>query len=424
LSLTVNKDQAQSVDIISIDLTSHTGEVIDLIYVFSKLEIVEEIDNFVTIGSISLIDTIGLKEHTPLIGGEKINIQFRTNKSFEIYDKDFIIVKLGPENNIDPNKTEKVLTLFFASELLLENAKRQYSIGFKNKKVSNILQAVFTDLLKGKEIEIENTLNNINFIIPYWNPFKAIKYLMEKAVSNTNDSGYLFFENKNKFVFKSISSLFKEKPEVNRKIKLNKITKNDELSVNSAKSNYKFLRSVDIIKDITEGVLGNSVYTFDYANKSFMKKTLDYKKYLDNTYTLGSNSLYPKDYDFKDANVDVFNNHNEKIDDKYSFPNEINEQAKNQVRNKNRYRSLNNLPFLFKKNGDSNLTIGMVLEVEFLSVQDGKKFEDRLNGNYLISKCRHIITKKGYQQNLVLTTDAYQQDDKNITYKIGGKVNK
>jgi hypothetical protein len=420
------ENQISSVEI-SIDLESHTGKIREFENYFSELEIIEDITNFTLSGSMTFADTTSVKEYLPIIGGEKLRIKFRTSEDFDWYEKEFIVTKIGMENV--SNGRHKTIQLFFASEELLTNFKQQYSKSYKNQTPSEILSNIVTDQLKSKKTLVtEKTANSMNFVIPYWNPFQTIQFLMKRSISSiTKDSGYLFYENGESFNFESISGIFQKKAE--KEILLHQLRNADAESIAAFVGVAKYqmyLKTTDLIEDIRKGITGSSVYTFDYGTKSFMKREMEWEKFTDkNGTTIGKNSIYVDGFVHKDARVDEFTDYvNDRLLDGVDFPNAINDQSKIFLRNRNLYNILNNNSIVIGKSGDSELFAGSLVKIEQMGGEQNT-VNEKLYGKYLMKGIKHKINlTEGYTQVVLLTKPFYNSDPNNITKNINGKVNK
>jgi hypothetical protein len=420
------ENQPSSVEI-SIDLESHKGDVREFEGFFTELEIIEDITNFTLSGSMIFTDTLDLKEYLPIMGGEKLRIKFRTGEDFDWYEKEFIITKVAMENVTTGR--HKTIQLYFASEEILTNFKAQYSKSYKNKTPSDILSDVFSDQLKSKkELNSEKTSNSMNFIIPYWNPFQTIKFLMNRSMSSVSkDSGYLFYENGEGFNFESLSGIFKKT--ATKEIYLHQLRNADNQPITAFVGVAKYqtyLKTTDLIEDVRKGITGSSVYTFDYGTKSFMKREMEWEKFTDkNGVSIGKNSIYTDGFVHKDAVVDEFTGYvNDRIVEGVDFPNSINDQSKIFLRNRNLFNILNNNSLVVGKSGDSGLFCGTLVKVEQMGGEKNT-LNEKLYGNYLLKCVKHKINlTEGYNQVILMSKPFYSNDPDNVTNQITGRVNK
>jgi len=426
----LNIGNLESIIVHSIDLISLSDKKVDIINITTELIIVEEIDNFVVLGSIIIVDTIGFFEYFPVVGGETINIRFQTNQSFEIYEKSFNVTKIGREERLSKSVTHEYLKLYFSSPPLLENFKRKFSKSYSHTPIHEIVNDVFRNQLGGESLDLEETQNVANFVIPYLNPFRTIQIMSRKAISaRYNDSGYLFFENRLGFHWISMSSLLQQEVQ-ERHINLHKVVGSDD-SVDSPHTSkyigdakdFKFTKVLDISESIKSGALGATIYTFDYANKCVVKRTIDWRQYQDNTWNLGSKSFYTDSSFYPESNVSEFTNYlNDKIINEFEYPNIIYNQSKNELRDFNRLHFLNNYILLVNKRGDSDLTCGQKVLVKYMSRDSGKRWHDRFFGEYLVKSIKHVISlENGYTQVVALLKESFDRDSTGILSTINNK---
>jgi hypothetical protein len=412
---------------ITCELESLSGKIFEMEDMFSEIEIVEEVTNFTTAGSIAFTDTLSLKEFLPILGGERLRIKFQTDDKFDWYEKEFIITKLGRE--VPHQGRNKTIQLYFTSEEMLTNQLERFSKSYRNKTVSDILTDVFNTQLKSKKtLTTEGTSNSLNFIIPYWTPFETIRFLMKKGISSsTKDSGYLFFEDKNGFNFKSISGIFNQKSE--KDIIMHRMKNEQGNSLSGFVGLVKYstvLKTIDLIEDVRRGVTGGSAFTFDYATKSFMMREMEWEKFSDKTgVAMGKSSVYKDGFVNKGAVMEEFTGYiNDRVFNDIDFPNSINDQTKVHLRNKNLYHGLNSNALVIGKSGDSELTCGALVKVEHMSGIE-KEPNEKMYGNYLVKSLKHKITQgDGYEQVCLLTKPFYGKDPQGLTKTMTGRTNR
>lgn len=416
----INYENLNSVNI-DIKITNLAGKEIDITEYFLLLEIIEDITNFTVIGNLNFVDSLGLKETFPILGGEKLKIKFNTNDTFQKYEKEFIITKIGTETQINVSRNIREIKLYFSSVELLTNYKKSFSKSYKHKKISDIINEIFQKQLESKkEIEIEDTKNSISFISNYWNPFQTIRFLMNKSISSINlDSGFLFFEDKDKFNFKSITEIFKQSTD--KKLIFHRMNQESKKLVGFVGLIDYFypIKTIDLIENIKKGITGSKLVTYDYSTKSYMNSEINYEKSFETT-QMGNNLLYKENELTKNSKIEFYNNYiSDRIIDNIEYQNIIEEQSKVFLRNKILYNSLNDNSIVIGKPGDSELSCGQIIDVEQKSFAEENTYNDKMNGKMLIKSIKHKIDKdEGYKQVALLTKMFYSNDNKNITKKL------
>jgi len=157
-------------------------------------------------------------EGLPIVGTEKVVLKFEDNNKVTIGDKPELVMyvnKITPDSD-DTRKTQIKLDLVSGEFIRNENTRitKRY-----DGKISDHVKQILTEgnsigLKTKKDIsDIDETLNNCNFIGEYKKPFYIINWLSRKSISAENQkkgksAGYFFFETADGFHFKSIDSLF------------------------------------------------------------------------------------------------------------------------------------------------------------------------------------------------------------------------
>ena len=157
-------------------------------------------------------------EGLPIVGQEKVVLKFEDNNKVAIGDKPELVMyvnKITPDSD-DTRKTQIQLDLVSAE--FIRNEKTRITKRYDGK-ISDHVKQLLTEgncigLKTKKDIsDIDETLNNYNYIGNNKKPFYIINWLSRKAISAQNQkkgksAGYFFFETADGFHFKSIDSLF------------------------------------------------------------------------------------------------------------------------------------------------------------------------------------------------------------------------
>jgi len=157
-------------------------------------------------------------EGLPIVGQEMVVLKFEDNNKVTIGDKPELVMyvnKVTPDSD-DTRKTQIKLDLVSGEFIRNENTKitKRY-----DGKISDHVKQLLTEgssigLKTKKDVsDIDETLNNYNYIGNNKKPFYIINWLSRKSISAENQkkgksAGYFFFETADGFHFKSIDSLF------------------------------------------------------------------------------------------------------------------------------------------------------------------------------------------------------------------------
>jgi len=229
VDVTSNKDKEKSISLI--------GGFIELRYYESILQDSIKV-NYIFSDTGNAIDGQSVMEGLPLVGTEDVEIKMEDNNKNEL-KANLNVNKITP---IIEETTKNVISLQLVSEEYIKNEEGGMRLIHRyDGKISDHVKKI----LKGgdsegqsknqsrsfktkKEVDIETTGNNYNFIGNGRKPFYILNYLSKysvpvgsvenvstennpKSAGSNRTAGFLFFETADKFHFKSIDALFKQK---------------------------------------------------------------------------------------------------------------------------------------------------------------------------------------------------------------------
>lgn len=164
-------------------------------------------------GYLSIVDTYNFIDRVPLLGEEIISI--RTKDLFgNEFVKEFWCHKLDTLTVTD-QISSTTYKLHFSSPCDIFARSKDISRSYNNKKISDVVNNVFDELYNvpsfPSTLEYEETTGSQTLIIPDLNGIDSMSFLRRRAYSIENkSSNFLFFETKNKHVFKTHEQLIKE----------------------------------------------------------------------------------------------------------------------------------------------------------------------------------------------------------------------
>ena len=210
--ITSNEDQSKQVDLV--------GGLISIAY-FENLmsDTLRATITFTDTGTGSS-DKIkeSILEGLPIVGQEKVVLKFEDNNKITIGDKPELVMYVNKVTPISDDTRKTQIQLDLVSAEFIRNEKARITKRYDGK-ISDHVKQLLTDgnsigLKTKKDIsDIDETLNNYNYIGNNKKPFYIINWLSRKAISAKNQkkgksAGYFFFETADGFHFKSIDSLF------------------------------------------------------------------------------------------------------------------------------------------------------------------------------------------------------------------------
>jgi hypothetical protein len=408
-------DYTKDFEIVELKLTTATGETIDLKFKLIELNVFEDIWNNQTTGNLVINDAQNMLMNGPIFGYETLDVAFRT-PGLTLYRKQFRVIRVTDQEQ--GKDRELFYTIHFVTPEAVINLTQRVSKSYKSKKISDIVTDIHTTYLGGA-IDAEDTKYQHHVIIPMINPCHAINWLCTRANSSSYEgANYLYYEDKDTFRFVSMESRL-EQPTVKKYgQQVSNVRKDNvvghrpqelELNVLSIEK-YKFANQSDILENIQSGMYGNELLTHSHTRKLWKRYTFDYPTSFDNYKHLHpGNKLYSDskgNIATKDSRLKL---HSTGYDlDGYPFvPEQWIPVRISQL------QQLQNIRLIVSIPGDSERTIGQVVEMELPSPESPVKKEQvkdkYYRGRFLIQSLRHRINQDAYYTDMELVKDSTYQ---------------
>lgn len=229
----------------------------------------------------------------PIRGGESVIIDVSTAFGDFVLSDNYSMY-VYKVSGLNAEKSNEIFTLHMVSREGLTNetvrCQRKYQGNLKNTVTTILKDVLLTD--KYKEDNIEVTSNNYSFIGNNKKPFHTLTWLGPKAVPATTTvsgtsgggqtgeakgtAGFLFYENKEGFNFRSIDSLVSPTQiqigSTNREnipsYFYTQVIENNKIANEFKILNYNFEKNSDLMKSLRVGTYANKTYFYDlYTNK-------------------------------------------------------------------------------------------------------------------------------------------------------------
>lgn len=388
--------------------------------------------------TVQIVSSVSLLNVLPIRGGESVaisietasgNFEFQGERSLYVYKVSGIIQ--------DTNSETFTLNLVSREGITNETIRclRRYD-GTIDQSVKKILKDVLkTDNFK--ENNIEKTANSYSFISNQKKPFHILTWLGPKAIpessSATNTSGgeltaeakgvagFLFYENRDGFNFKSVEGLVKNtQPGTSNTKDIPKYFYRQVIEANNPINeftilNYGFEKNTDLLKNLRVGMYANATYFYNlYENRlSVIKYTL--KNEIKNASTLGVDANVAISGELGDSvsrimvrtsDIGVMDNRpgTDGITDKTPMRDET-----DMAKSSSRYNLLFTQSLNMVVPCNINLKVGDVIYAEFPRIRNSNKREadDQQSGNYLIKELRHHMEPNMLITSLKLIRDSY-----------------
>ena len=232
-----------------------------------------------------LMNSSSLFNILPIRGGEKVTISVDTAFGEFVLD-DLYVYKVS---NLDAQHSNEMFTLNLVSREGLTNETSRCETIYRGNLQTTVTKILKDDLKtkKYKSENIEGTSNDYSFIGNNRKPFHVLTWLGPKAVpangQNSGTSGeeargtagFLFYENKDGFNFRSIDSLVSStKIQTNSADKENipyylftQVIEENQTKTNFNILNYNYEKNIDLMKSLRVGMYVNKTYFYDlYSN--------------------------------------------------------------------------------------------------------------------------------------------------------------
>jgi len=192
------------------------GGFVSLMYYESILQDSVKVD-FIFADAGNSVDGKSVMEGLPVVGTEDFELEFEDNKEVKLEfggkNKNTLIVNKVTPRTVDTAKS--IITLNLVSEEFIRNEEGGSTINVRmdgklSDHITNILENF---LITEKELDIEETSNNYNFVGNNKKPYYTMNWLSKFGVPSKDGesgstAGFFFWETSEGFKFKSIDTLF------------------------------------------------------------------------------------------------------------------------------------------------------------------------------------------------------------------------
>ena len=389
----------------------------------------------------------------PIRGGEMIAF------SAEVGGTTFQFGEIDSNGNIKPNSGE--LYVYKLSDLSQPSQAQDFQLNitslefiknetsrcqkkFKPQTIDKHVREILENIMKVNpdkilDKNIEETENTYTFIGNNRKPFYTIEWLCPKSITNSvqgvsgdggsaqgkGTAGFLFYENREGFNFKSVESLVRSTTLKSNKKKAvyeyeyrgfgsigNPYNTDENTNINI----FHFNKSVDVRKALTVGQYSNLTIFYDSLNQKFSRIEYKLEREIDGKSTLGGNDEndekkipVPKDLDQYVSRL-----YSRVSDHGTLGVGELGLEASgrdpvDQAKAISRYNALFSQSLNIQVPCNTNLKIGDVIHVEFPEIKGGasKDIDRSMSGNYLISRLNHHMQPNASFSSLNLIRDSY-----------------
>ncbi len=273
--------------------TSDRKTSLDISFLFTEIDIFEDIFSPSLFGSILLVEGFDLSSSFPILGEEILELEFHT-PTFTTSIKKLFAVTAITDKTLNDNKKQVYLLNFVSIEAIVDlNTKvyRAYS-GTPSSSASQVFSSYFPT----STLYVEDSANSLKIVAPKVSPFTLINMFASKAIDKSNFGAptFLFYEDNQAHNFVSLTSLYKQGPLTTLKWaqgllrekpvegEPNRDKTPDGRSVRDINEDYMNAKSIEIttllntIDRTMSGAFGHQVIAVDPMRKSYSKLTYSY----------------------------------------------------------------------------------------------------------------------------------------------------
>jgi len=373
-----------------------------------------------------LINSSSLFNILPIRGGEKVTISVDTAFGEFVLD-DLYVYKVS---NLDAQHSNEMFTLNLVSREGLTNETSRCQTIYRGNLQTTVTKILKDDLKtkKYKSENIEGTSNDYSFIGNNRKPFHVLTWLGPKAVpangQNSGTSGeeargtagFLFYENKDGFNFRSIDSLVSStKIQTNSADKENipyylftQVIEENQTKTNFNILNYNYEKNIDLMKSLRVGMYVNKTYFYDLYSNTLDLYTYKVKDQVKNKLG-GAESIAVSD-EFGDSisRIMVRTSDRGALKPDGSVSDKLRSGA-DMAMSYSRYNLLFTQALNMVVPCNVNLKVGGIIHAEFPRIDRNTNMtsDEEQSGYYLIKELRHHFEGGQMVTSLRLLRDSY-----------------
>jgi hypothetical protein len=396
-------------EVISVMILAESGNAIIMNEDIYEMYFVEDIFKFSITGKLVFNDRYNFLEAGPFTGQERIAFIYGVGES----DRNMVfdIWKVNKISQSGPGireTSENMFELILTDPFFIPASLRRYSKSWKDTAYSQIMRDILNNMFfvesGGFDLNIEDSGNSTDFIIPYWTPKTALNFLSRRAKGKrSGTSGYLIFNNTVNGITTNALSMNYLLSDFGKT--LDKVPYVFQSDVVSGKNKILEWWFNGLDRTSNQVLRGGYWRGFDFNTKKLLQVGYKYSDGVDKNVMLGRKTLFGQMDDLNSSNILVGDNDIETLSD-IAF----NDWTK-------RYNMQLILNIIVE--GDENRHAGQHIEIEWPGLEGETKMNDALKGKYMIKSVTHNFQGGGhypYKQRLVCIKNSYQNINSILLY--------
>lgn len=400
---------------------------IDLSQSVSSINYSEDITSPVTYVSLLIVNTGGILSKLKIRGGERVRLiieQGATSAKFTLDENNntYYIYNIG---NSTTESTKELFTLdLVPGEVFVNETSRVFRR--YDATLDSTVNKILKEELKTKRFNssnIEKTVNKYSFMGNARKPFTVLGWVCPKGIPQTErgksgptqgTAGFLFFENKEGYNFKSVDSLFDK----NRPSKETYSYKEIVPGPADPKANFRitsppvFSKNVNVLDNLRIGMYSSVNYFFDTNTRKFYSNVYKLSESYKQMNHSGDDDAPEIPFGLQDSPsrlmVKMLDNGQMDKSGKLEVPDK---RMEYQAQSITRYNLLFSQTLNITVPLNLNLTVSDVITIEFGQItkeEDKQGLKDKSkSGKYIISKLKHVFGDNKGLTGLELVRDSY-----------------
>tara|TARA_R110002020_G_scaffold114970_2_gene264376 strand:- start:83 stop:1369 length:1287 start_codon:yes stop_codon:yes gene_type:complete len=361
----------------------------------------------------------GTLDSLPIRGGERARIKVSDNQGGTLD----VPLYVNRARDAIPGTQQDLYILDFASQEYFANTQTRVTKRYEGK-ISDHISSILGDVLPvSGEVDVDETSLEYNFIGNDRKPFYVCTWLASKSVPAQGvggAAGFLFFQTRDGFHFKSIDNLFRGSPVK----KFNYNNTGDKVRGNDANVlNYSIESDTELHQNLTLGTYNNKSIFFDFLAMNYREVSYSIEQQSGDVEVAGRKgdnyNFVAKEFTrtpsrfmthILDIGVNPKGTGDAQLDNQKANPGEPNFQVEDTaVQSIMRYNQLFSVKAQITIAGDFSIKAGDLVECSFpeLSGADLTNTNDQSGGIYMVAHVCHRITPKSTFTSLGLVRDSY-----------------
>lgn len=368
----------------------------DLKNMMMALDIYEDLFSGSITAKLALMDLTNLSDNFPLVGGERIDIQYNTPFQKEMLTLQFVVGSIANRVRNMDSSLYQGLVLNLVTPDRYKDINLDLSMSFTGP-YSEIVKKILSKITE-KTLVADASTYNQTFIAPYWSPLKCCKAISERSIGAKFEP-FFFYETVSEYNFRSISTLYKQEPYAKLFIQPGKTGGLPPEKLIRKVLRYEDSESGNRIRQTIDYAFGSNSVILDTVNKRHTNQTQTY-----NELTKADNFIKIDKYPIVDnmdgnrSKHDFIMVRSDKSHQGHFYRNAVME-------------TIDNFRYRLQVPGDSGYRVGQIIELDIPDTSVTKyRLEQLTSGRWLIGSLRHSISRDSYYTTLEILKDSHMFD--------------